>query len=182
MNRTDFLASLRSHLNGRIDPYEVESNVEYYSSYIDSEIAKGRSEEDIMEELGQPSLIARTLIDSVKRREGLEDDDEYNYSYDYTGSDTEKSKDAGASQDNSSASSGSAYRGQAYTEEKSVKSSGIAAWKVFAVIGVILLLLLVIFVFVSIFALRLGWAILRVIWPVILIIVILGIVARVSRR
>ena len=36
----------------------------YYDDYIRSERQKGRSEADIMEELGDPRLIARTILDT----------------------------------------------------------------------------------------------------------------------
>lgn len=174
MNKTDFLASLRSYLNGRIDPYEVESNMEYYSAYIDGELAKGRSEEEVMEELGQPSLIARTLIDSVKRREG---EDIGGYSYEQDFSDEEKGDfwDDEPSDDYTGTRESSA-------EGETVRKSGSSSWKIFAVIGLILLILLIIVIGAGILFFRLSWAILRYLWPVILIIIILAVIARVSRK
>ena len=37
----------------------------YYDDYIRSERQKGRSESDIMDELGDPRLIARTILDTT---------------------------------------------------------------------------------------------------------------------
>ena len=200
MTKTDFLASLRSHLNGRIDPYEVQSNLDYYTAYIESELVKGRTEEDILNELGEPSLIARTLIDSVKRREGEEDDDEYSYSYDYTKDPQGTGSASGAytySQNSYSGQSYGAgrdsfsdngyqknesYTGQTYTEKKSeAKRSTSRLWMPLVVIGVIILLLLILFVVLCVFVFRIGWALLKFIWPVILILIIIGVVARITR-
>ena len=47
----------------------IEYNLDYYSSYIDGEIAKGRSMDDVMNELGDPRLIAN----SIKVAEGYSD-------------------------------------------------------------------------------------------------------------
>ena len=37
-------------------------NVNYYEDYINTEIRKGRTEEEVLESLGDPRLIARTII------------------------------------------------------------------------------------------------------------------------
>ena len=41
---------------------EVQSNLAYYSSYIDDEVRKGKTEEEVLEELGSPFAIAKTLL------------------------------------------------------------------------------------------------------------------------
>lgn len=74
MNRDLFLSELRSVLEGSLSPAAINDNVRYYEEYIATEVRKGRSEEDVMEELGDPRLIARTLIDTAERdvRRGAE--------------------------------------------------------------------------------------------------------------
>ena len=62
-----FLSELREAMEGSVSPSFVNENVRYYEEYIATEVRKGRSEEDIMEELGDPRLIARTLIDTAER-------------------------------------------------------------------------------------------------------------------
>ena len=37
----------------------------YYSSYLSQELAKGRTMEEIIEEIGEPRIVARTIIDST---------------------------------------------------------------------------------------------------------------------
>lgn len=46
----------------------VAAHVQYYRNYIEEEQRKGRSEDDILNELGDPHLIARTLLDTEAAR------------------------------------------------------------------------------------------------------------------
>ena len=55
---------LRIALSGEVSPAVIRDNLNYYEGYISGEIQKGRSEEDVMGELGDPRLIARTIIDT----------------------------------------------------------------------------------------------------------------------
>ncbi|MCD8221577.1 MAG: DUF1700 domain-containing protein [Clostridiales bacterium] len=65
MNRLEFLQKLQDSLSGEIPPESVRENLRYYNSYIRDEKQKGREEEEILEELGDPRLIARTIIDTT---------------------------------------------------------------------------------------------------------------------
>ena len=65
MNREEFLRGLENALSGNVPPSVVRDNLRYYDDYIRSEHQKGRSESDIMEELGDPRLIARTILDTT---------------------------------------------------------------------------------------------------------------------
>lgn len=62
MNKQEFIDRLRAALNGKIPASQVDENIDYYNDYINVEIRKGRTEEDVMESLGDPRLIARTII------------------------------------------------------------------------------------------------------------------------
>ena len=62
MNKQEFIDRLRMALNGRVSPSLVMDNVNYYEDYINTEIRKGRTEEEVLESLGDPRLIARTII------------------------------------------------------------------------------------------------------------------------
>ncbi len=64
MNKQEFIERLRSALNGRIAPNQVVENVNYYENYINMEIRKGRGEAEVMQLLGDPRLIARTIIET----------------------------------------------------------------------------------------------------------------------
>lgn len=65
MNKGDFLEGLRQALSGEVPPSVVQENLRYYDEYIRTEIQKGRSESDVMAELGDARLIARTIIDTT---------------------------------------------------------------------------------------------------------------------
>lgn len=65
MNKEEFLQGLQNALAGEVPPAVVRENLNYYNEYIKTEINKGRSEAEIMEELGDPRLIARTIIDTT---------------------------------------------------------------------------------------------------------------------
>lgn len=64
MTAENFLSELKNALDGSISPSSVNENIRYYEEYIDTEKMKGRTEEEIMGELGDPRLIARTIIDT----------------------------------------------------------------------------------------------------------------------
>lgn len=42
----------------------MAAHVRYYEDYIQSQVQKGRSEEEVLRQLGDPRLIARTLLDT----------------------------------------------------------------------------------------------------------------------
>ena len=65
MNREEFLQGLTEALSGQVSPEVLQENLRYYSDYIYTEVGKGRSESQVMEELGSPRLIARTIIDAT---------------------------------------------------------------------------------------------------------------------
>lgn len=62
MAKQDFLDSLRRSLSGNLEPGRVEEHLRYYSDYIDSQLRQGMLEEEIMRSLGDPRLIAKTLV------------------------------------------------------------------------------------------------------------------------
>lgn len=65
MNREEFLQGLQKALSGQISPSAVQENLRYYDDYIRTEVRKGRTESEVMEELGDPRLIARTIVDTT---------------------------------------------------------------------------------------------------------------------
>ncbi len=62
MSKQEFIDRLRAALNGRISSNLVMENVNYYEEYINTEIRKGRTEEEVLASLGDPRLIAKTII------------------------------------------------------------------------------------------------------------------------
>lgn len=62
MNREEYLRTLSGLLSGRMSPGELENVMNYYSEYFDE--AEGRSESEIVEELGNPRDLAAQILGS----------------------------------------------------------------------------------------------------------------------
>ena len=65
MTKKQFMEELRSSLEGRVSPMVMQQNVNYYENYINEQIRNGKNEQDILDELGNPRLIARSIIDAT---------------------------------------------------------------------------------------------------------------------
>lgn len=80
MNKTEFLETLRGQLSGQIQSGKTDAHVRYYRDYIEAQLRSGRTEEEILAELGDPRLIAKTLLDTDPEfSQGI-----YESSYGYT--------------------------------------------------------------------------------------------------
>lgn len=75
MSRNEFLAKLREALEMDLSSQKVEEQVAFYRQYMNEEIGKGRTEAEVLEELGDPWVIARNIL-SV---EGASDRGDYVY-------------------------------------------------------------------------------------------------------
>ena len=64
MNKEAFIDTLRRALYGKVSDYELTDHVRYYEDYIQSQVRSGRDEQQVLDELGDPRLIARTLLDT----------------------------------------------------------------------------------------------------------------------
>ena len=60
MNKTEFIEQLRRSLSSISDYTFVNDTIAYYENYIESRIRIGKSEEQVMQELGDPRLIAKS--------------------------------------------------------------------------------------------------------------------------
>ncbi len=65
MTRQEFLQELRLALQGQLSQAAINENVRYYDNYIVEEVRKGSSEQEVISRLGNPRLIAKTLIDTT---------------------------------------------------------------------------------------------------------------------
>lgn len=61
MKRTEFIEGLREALQGKLDSTQIQEQVNYYYGYIEEELRKGKSEEEILGELGDPWIVAKNL-------------------------------------------------------------------------------------------------------------------------
>lgn len=67
MTKQEFLSELREALEGNIPLDNVEENIRFYDNYFQE---SSRSEREVCEELGDPRLIARTIMDSFAASKG----------------------------------------------------------------------------------------------------------------
>lgn len=62
MTKQEFLIDLQKALTNRLNSATVNDHVNYYREYIEVEIRKGREETEVIEELGDPRLIAKSIL------------------------------------------------------------------------------------------------------------------------
>ena len=67
MDKREFLDKLQRALASGVSSSQVAENVRYYQDYIESEIRKGRSEQEVLAQLGDPRLLAKSVIEANKR-------------------------------------------------------------------------------------------------------------------
>lgn len=167
MNKEEFLAELREYLSGRMSPADIESNVDYYRAYIEGEIMKGRSEAEVLEELGPARLIAKTLTSSLK--------DENTHAYNGP---HHSSGQGGQSGGHSSQSSydGESSSGEPYDENAPENQKGYKVRKVASVIIIAVVIMLLLFLFGGLFR-----GILRLVLRFLPIIIIIAVISWISR-
>lgn len=68
MNKQIFLDTLRRALYGKLDDMTLADYMQYYENYILQEMASGKSEQEVLDELGDPRLIARTIVETAGNR------------------------------------------------------------------------------------------------------------------
>ena len=90
MSKTEFLDILYNQLSGQMPEGNVAAHVQYYRNYIEDEQRKDRTETDILNELGDPRLIARTLLDTEVGSGNSQTGSTYSASYSETASDYNK--------------------------------------------------------------------------------------------
>ena len=62
MNKEEFLNILRQSLSGEVANQIIDQNVRYYDSYISAQTLQ--EEAEIIDRLGDPRLIAKTIIEA----------------------------------------------------------------------------------------------------------------------
>lgn len=155
MTKQEFLNSLRAALSSRISASLVEENVRYYEDYINTQMRMGKSEEQVIGELGDPRLLARSIADANKRT-GMND-----------AKGAYEDADAGRS-----GAYGGEYGGSAYTGgDGRAKSHKIPGW---------LIVFLVVFVLVLI--LGMAFSVLSFLAPILFPVLLIILLVRLCRR
>lgn len=70
MTKKEFIEALALKLSEELDAAETASQIRYYEGYLDGEVARGHTEEEAVEALGDPNLIAKTIIE-MPREDGF---------------------------------------------------------------------------------------------------------------
>ena len=149
------MQGLKSELEGRVPYSVIQENLRYYDSYIMEEAAKGQTEDEVIESLGGPRIIARTIVDAALDTEDRPDGfDSFESEASY------RSGPAGSSQEEREP-----FRGR----KPEVHYVDFGKWYVRLIAGLVvfLVIFLVMTVFFGIMGLA-GW-ILSYIWPVLLV-------------
>ena len=149
------MQGLKSELEGRVPYSVIQENLRYYDSYIMEEAAKGQTEDEVIESLGGPRIIARTIVDAALDTEDRPDGfDSFESEASY------RSGPAGSSQEEREP-----FRGK----KPEVHYVDFGKWYVRLIAGLVvfLVIFLVMTVFFGIMGLA-GW-ILAYIWPVLLV-------------
>ena len=149
------MQGLKSELEGRVPYSVIQENLRYYDSYIMEEAAKGQTEDEVIESLGGPRIIARTIVDAALDTEDRPDGfDSFESEASY------RSGPAGSSQEEREP-----FRGK----KPEVHYVDFGKWYVRLIAGLVvfLVIFLVMTVFFGIMGLA-GWS-LSYIWPVLLV-------------
>lgn len=96
MTKAEFLEHLRNELSGNISQSAVQNNTDYYDRYIIDEIRNGKNEEEVLQMLGDPWVIAQTIIeasDSTRANDAYEESSR-SYSYGEYTPDKKKEKNS----------------------------------------------------------------------------------------
>ena len=149
------MQGLKSELEGRVPYSVIQENLRYYDSYIMEEAAKGQTEDEVIESLGGPRIIARTIVDAALDTEDRPDG--------FDSFESESAYRTGAA--GSSQEEREPFRGR----KPEVHYVDFGKWYVRLIAGLVvfLVIFLVMTVFFGIMGLA-GW-ILSYIWPVLLV-------------
>lgn len=100
MNKKEFLDVLRQTLAGEVSSSTIDQNIQYYNQYISSRGIE--NEEKVIEELGDPRLIAKTIIltDKSAKHKGQYRENESQRSYYNDGEDYKDSNYRSANKQN----------------------------------------------------------------------------------
>lgn len=77
MTKHEFIDKLKNALESDLNSSAVQEHVNYYNDYISNEIRNGRSESDVIAELGDPWAIAKNILTSAD----IHSDKHEEYSY-----------------------------------------------------------------------------------------------------
>lgn len=77
MNKIEFVEQMRRSLSSIDDYTYVNDTIAYYENYIESQMRMGKSEQQVMQELGDPRLIAKSIMASHMTEDESQDNNAY---------------------------------------------------------------------------------------------------------
>ena len=80
MYRTEFLDILKTQLSGQMHEGKIGAHLRYSEDYIQSKVRAGTPEDEVIAQLGDPRLIAKTLLDTDTGEEVYEESRSYSES------------------------------------------------------------------------------------------------------
>ena len=184
MGKREFLEKLEEALIEKMDISEAMPHIIYYKEYIENEVAKGKLEKEVINNLQSPRLIAKSITSNYGRANKYSSklNDE---TYDNVSSADDKGYYSNYSQDYGNAYDGNygknSYENY-YNKEKSDKfSCSINGNKINGTLIKILLVLIAI-IFIVLFVVISGvvlWLITTIALPLILIGLVVGLVRKI---
>lgn len=72
MDKYEFIRQLNAFLKGKVSDRELSDTISYYQDYIDMEMKKGKSEAEVLQSLGSPRLLAKTIAQTRGKESGQE--------------------------------------------------------------------------------------------------------------
>ena len=64
MTKKEFISQLKDTLEGMVPATVLHENIQYYEKYFYEKISEGKTEAEISEELGNPRLIGKSIIEA----------------------------------------------------------------------------------------------------------------------
>lgn len=176
MTKQEFLEGLSAALSVSESEQLIDDNRAFYDEYISGEIAKGRTEAEVIAELGEPRLIANSILQAEGYKDIFAEGTKT-----YTAYDTPDG-------DPTTFAQGREYKGKSFEEQKEyeerqarkeekLQRAGSSAKAVFKTIFIIVIVLLIIGLIVMA-----AVGLLKIFWPVLLVILVFGLIARIFRR
>jgi len=163
MNKHEFINILRQRLITELPESRVQDHILYYSEYIDNEIKFGKTEEEVIASLGDPRLIARTILETREPN-----NDRQRYENEEHNKKTKRTKNS------------SVHGKRNVNVSFNSKEINSSFFKVILVLIAIIIITILIGIIVLIS--KLLGALLSLIAPIILIFIIIAIVTQLFRR
>lgn len=77
MTKSEFLQKLKTELASGMKASDIQEQLNYYGQYIDEEVGQGKDEAEVISELGDPWVIAKTILDASGSEEFVQESSGY---------------------------------------------------------------------------------------------------------